>query len=202
MLSGLLLGCGGDPLPEQSNPRDLPPYPNPFTATDPLWSPQPVREKPQELLVVGDRIYVPLPGTPDEPGHHVAVLDRTTRARVGRIEVGAGPVGIARHPSGLLLVLNRYSNFASVIDPASDTVVQRPPVDFYGVEAAFTPDGSRLAITNRWRDEVQLWSVVARGEGLVLKDPRAVSVGSNPRDLAVYEDGRFFAAAAHTGLNV
>ena len=198
----LAWGCDRDPLPEQRSPRSLAPYPNPFDASDPLWSAQPTREKPQELLVVGDKVYVSLPGTPDEPGHHVAVLDATTHARLSRIETGAGPVGIARHPSGLLLVLNRYSNYASVVDPRTDTVVQRPPMDFYAVEAAFTPDGRHLAVTNRWRDEVQLWSVRARSGGLDMDAPRAVAIGSNPRDLAVSADGRWLAAAALTGLSV
>ncbi len=202
-LAGLALGgCERDPLPEQRNPRTLSPYPNPFDASDPLWAPQPMREKPQELLVVGEKVYVSLPGSPDTPGHHVAVLDASTRTLLRRIETGTGPVGIARHPSGLLLVLNRYSNFAAVIDPKTDTVVQRPPMDFYAVEAAFTPDGQHLAVTNRWRDQVQLWSVRARGGGLDLTKPRSVDVGSNPRDLAVSADGAWFAAAALSGLSV
>ncbi len=198
----LVVGCDGDPLPEQTAPRTLVAYPNPFAEGDPLWAPQPTRAKPQEVLAVGGKVYVSLPGTPDEPGRHVAVVDADAQEVLARVEVGAGPVGLAHHPAGLVLVLNRYSNFASVLDVATDEVVQRPPLDFYAVEGAFTPDGRRLAVTNRSRDALLVYEVEARDGGLDLEGPREVPVGTNPRDLAVAPDGHHAAVAALTGLTV
>ncbi len=202
LLCALLAGCGGDALPEQRQPLALEPYVNPFTEGQPGWSPQPDRLKPQEVLVTGDKVYVSLPGTPDTPGQELAVVDAVSHRLMTRIEVGAGPVGMALHPSGRLLVFNRYSNFASVIDVVRDEVVQRPPFEFYAVEGAFTPDGERLVVSNRWKDALLIYAVDARSGGLDLGEPRSVEVGSNPRDLAVSEDGKWAAVGALTGMTV
>lgn len=201
------LGCSSvEPAPPAA-PRTLAPYNNPFSATASQWSPQPIREKPQEIVVSpdGQVAYVSLPGVPDDPGHHVVVVDLKNRAVRTRIEVGAGPTGLALHPSGRhLLVLNRYSNFASIIDTHTHTVVAQPAIDFYAVEAAFTPDGHSVFITNRWRDAVAVWTVESTPERFTVlhRTEPGIPVGSNPRDLALSPDGRTLAVAALTGLTV
>ena len=201
-LALLAVGCDSSSAPP-SPAESLEPYPNPFTDDDPMWSPQPLREKPQEVLLVGDAVYVSLPGTPDHPGHHVIVLDADRHDVIDRIEVGAGPVGMALHPDGRwLVVLNRYSHFASIIDVGRREVVHRAPIDAYAVEAAFTPDGRQLYTTNRWRDAVIAWRVESADDGLRLTDRRAIAVDTNPRDIAVSADGRWIAAAALTGGSV
>ena len=203
-----LLGCssdstaGGDPFA----PRSLSPYPNPFGPEDPSWSPQPNREKPLEVVVTADgaKAYVSLQGIPDTPGRHVAVVTLATGA-VKRVEVGSSPTGLALHPAGrALVVFNRFSNFVSIIDTVTDTVVQTLPIDFYAIEGAFTPDGRTLLITNRWRDALAIWDVGADGSRLTVRarEEPGVAVDSNPRDVVVSPDGATAAVAALTGTTV
>ncbi len=207
-LCGLALAqCTQAQLDEQSAPRSLSAYPNPFGPDDALWSAQPHREKPLELVLNldGTKAYVSLQGTPDAPGGHVVVLDTKTHEVLERIEVGASPTGLALHPDGkLLLVLNRFSNFASVIDTTRDEVIQSPPMDFYAIEAVFSPDGRRLYVTNRWHDTMAIYDVEAESGGLRFSSrlEPGVPVGQNPRDIAVSQDGKMVAVAALTGLTV
>ena len=202
------LGCGGGADVEQvAAPRTLAPYPNPFTAADPQWSPQPSRGKPLEVVALpdGSKAYVTLQGTPDRPGRHVVVVDLATGDVLRRVEVGSSPTGLALHPDGeVLVVLNRFSNYVSVIDTRSDEVVHQPEADLYAIEAAFTPDGSRLFLTNRWRDAVAAWDVERLGRGLSIlaRHEPGVPVGDNPRDLDVSADGQTVAVAALTGMTV
>jgi hypothetical protein len=157
----------------------LEPYPNPFEADEP------VREKPLEVLVVGDTAVVSLQGSVDEPGNEVALVDLTDGS-VRRVEVGSSPTGLALHPDGHVVVFNRFSNWASLVDIDAGREVERWPMDFYAIEGAYDRDGE-LWVSNRWRDSVQ----VRGGE---------VPVGVNPRDVAVGED--VVAVAALTGGTV
>jgi len=198
-----LTACTGSQDEEQ---RSLAPYPNPFGPAAPQWAPQPHREKPLEITLGpdGERAFVSLQGIPDAPGHHVAVVDVGSGRLIARIEVGAGPTGLALHPNGrLLLVLNRLSNFASVIDTKTLRVRATLPVDYYATEAVFTPDGRAVWITNRWTDSVAVWDVHADSDLRVLRRTEpGIPVGANPRDIAISPDGRTVAVAALTGLSV
>lgn len=199
------LGCVDPAIVNVSDPRSLTPYPNPFTPADPRWAPQPRREKPQEIVLSRDRrrAYVSLPGTPDAAGQHIAVVDLDTASVTDRVEVGSGPQGLVLHPGGRwLLVLNRYSNFASVIDTDNNQVAHHPPMDFYATEGVFSADGGKLFVSNRWLDAVVAYDVEARATGLVLSERGRIPVGQNPRDLALSGDGSLLAVAALTGLSV
>lgn len=196
-------GSGGS----DSAPHTLLAYPNPFGPDDPLWSAPPHRDKPLEVVVTpaGDKAYVSLQGIPDDPGHHVAVVDLAKHRLIKRIAVGSSPTGLALHPDGrVLVVLNRFSDFVSVIDTARDRVVAQIPADYYAIEASFTPDGKTLFLTNRWRDAVAVWDVAVEGADLTVTarlEP-GIPVGANPRDLAMSPDGATVAVAALTGLTV
>lgn len=203
---GLLGGCAPEPaVPVVETSRPLVAYPNPFGSDDPLWSPQPHRDKPLEVIVAQGKAYVSLQGIPDAPGRHVAVVDVASGRLLTRIEVGSSPTGLALHPEGRwLVVCNRFGMEASVIDTSTDRVVHTLPTGPYAIEAAFTPDGEQLVFTDRWRDAVRSWRVRATSTGLVKTGEGAVSAstGSNPRDVVVSEDGSLLAAAALTGLTV
>ena len=112
-----------------------------------------------------------------------AVVDADAQEVLARVEVGAGPVGLAHHPAGLVLVLNRYSNFASVLDVATDEVVQRPPLDFYAVEGAFTPDGRRLAVNGTGNPGAKPWDGRSRQppRGTRRHIPCAGILGAHPQ---------------------
>ncbi len=195
----LLAGCS---TPWQA--EHLEPYPNPFGPADVGWAPQPNRDNPQEIAVVGHRAFVTLPGSPDEPGSQIAVINLNTGG-VSRIGVGRSPTGIAAHPNGrFVFVANRFSNYISVVDVGLQTEIQRLPSDFYATELAFSPDGRELWITNRWRDAVAVWQLREVGRGFEVTDrfEPGVPVGTNPRDLAMSEHGTTVAVASITGLTV
>ncbi len=195
----LLLACA---QPEDWTPRTLPPVANPFGPGDPLHAPQPHRSNPQEIGVVGRRAFVSLPGSADQPDHRVAVVDLDILAVIATVEVGSNPVGLAVRPAAAgrgeeVVVLNRFSNWMSVIDAAT-LRVRDVPTDFYATEGAFSPDGRELWITNRWRDAVIVQDLDGdEGIGEV-----RIPVGANPRDIAFSDDGTRVAVGNVTGLTV
>ncbi len=204
MVVALASGCREEPCagPDWA-PHTLTPYENPFTASDPLWSPQPHRDNPLEVAVVPSRgkAYVSLQASVDEPGHEIAVVDLQSHKLLGRIDIeGAGPTGLAVHPDEhVLVVLNRFSNFATLIDTDTDKVLDLLPTDYYAIEAEFTPDGKELWVSNRWRDAVSVWPMDGTPDSC---HDESVPVGSNPRDLAMSPDGETIAVAALTGMTV
>lgn len=186
------------------NRVSLAPGPNPFHAPDPLWAPQPPRLHPASLALVpgGQKLYAALAGTEDEPGDEVAVIDVQSPGNervLSYIQVGSNPSRLVLHPAGrFLLVLNRYSNFVSVIDTEHDTLAAEIPVPFYTVDMVFSPDGRRAYLANRWKDSVLQWEIDAGDTFQVTKDsysgmdedlPIGIAVGPNPRDLTLSEDG-------------
>ncbi|MCP4872044.1 MAG: YncE family protein [Proteobacteria bacterium] len=193
----LLVGC------PSWTPQDLEPYPNPFGEGDAGWAPQPDRENPLEAVasIDGARAWVSLQGSPDVPGRFVAEVDLETGELVRKIEVGSGATGLALHPGGRhLVVFNRFSNYASVIDTTTGRTSRPIPADYYGIEGVFTPDGSELWVTNRWRDAVQVWTVTTAGARLEVSErlEPGIPVGTNPRDIAISADGATVAVAALT----
>lgn len=133
--------------------RDLSPVPNP----NPNPEPQPHRDHPWDLALSpdGDKLYVTLAGNEAEPGHEVAVFDVQQRRVTSRIEVGSRPTYIDFHPSGrFILVINQLSNYGSVIDSTIDEVVAEIPLDFYCNDVAYSEDGTRAWVSNRYLDQV------------------------------------------------
>ncbi len=142
--------------------ESLPPVPNP----NPAPEPRPLRDHPNDVVFSADgtRLYVSLLGSEMVPGHEVAVCDAKTGAVLKRIllkpadEEGApasGPYRMALHPGGrFLVVTNRFSNFASVIDTVRDTVTAEIPLDFYCQDLVFTADGSTAYVANRYLDQI------------------------------------------------
>lgn len=187
---------------------------NPFGPSHPLWAPQPHRDHPYSLALTpdGKKLYVALQGVEDEPGEHVVVVDAITERVIKRIAVGKGPTGIAMHPAGrFLVVTSRYSNFASVIDTSSDSVHSEVEVPFYTVDLTFTPDGRRAYLANRWKDSVLRWDVSVSGgfevratnyAGVPLDKPMGISVGDNPRDVAMSPDGKRLYVGSPTALSL
>ncbi len=205
-------GCGPEePAFERAS---LAPGPNPFGPGEALWSPQPKRDHPLALALSPDcnKLYATLTGVEDEPGTEVAVVDVATGGVVRKIPVGASPAALALHPSGrFLVVVNRFSNFASVIDTEDDSVVAEVPVPFYTVDVVFTPDGRRAYLANRWKDSVLRWDVDTDGGFRVVGDsysnvdpdlPMGIPVGQNPRDLALTEDGAALWVASPTAMTL
>lgn len=133
--------------------ESLPPVPNP----NPAPEPQPRRDHPFDVAVAaaGTKVYVALLGSELEPGSEVAVYDVVGDRVTQRIPVGSGPYRLTLHPDGRhLLVTNRFSNFASVIDTTVDRVVAEIPLDFYCQGVAFVAGGTQAFVANRYLDQV------------------------------------------------
>jgi DNA-binding beta-propeller fold protein YncE len=90
-------------------------------------------------------------------------------------------------------VLNQYANFASVIDTTTDSVIGVFETGFYGEKALFNSNGTRLYITDRFKDQVRVFRV---DPGPTFTQISEVPTGSteleraNPRDLDLSADGR------------
>ncbi len=135
--------------------RSLQPVPNP----DPTAETQPSRCRPFHVATTHDgrKAYVTLSGKEIQPGTEVVVLDVPQRKETGRITVGSHPSGIAMHPTGRwVIVVNRYSNFLSVIDVKTDTVISEIPVPFYCEDLVVSPDGNVAYVSNFWKNQVFL----------------------------------------------
>lgn len=213
---GLSLGCAAEE-PAYVEKISLSPGKNPFHAADPLWAPQPRRERPVSLALSpgGEKLYAALAGTEDEPGTTVAVIDIKTPGNesvLHRIQVGSNPMRLVLHPGGrFMVVLNRFSNYASVIDIGRDTVDAEIPVPFYTVDLVFNEDGTKAYLANRWKDSVLRWDVNA-GEhfrisadnysGIDLDRPMGIGVGPNPNDLTLSSDGKTLYSASTTDLSL
>ena len=145
--------------------RDLRPVPN----NNPKSTPQPHRDRPNRLALSADgtKLYVTLAGTEAEPGHEVAVVDVASSKVLKRIPVGSRPYAPFLHPGGrFLVVINELSNYASVIDTKSDRAVGEIPLDFYCQGLAFSPDGRRAWVANRYLHQVLVVDLKTEADSL------------------------------------
>ncbi len=203
----LASACGDVSPPTGFDHHTLAPYPILYGPGDPMWTPQPHRDRPARVAVTPDgaRALVTLQGQEDEPGHEVALVDLAARRVLARIAVGSSPTGVAVHPGGrFAVVTNRFSNWASVVDLAAQRVVLDVPTDYYAIDVAFTPDGRRAYLSNRWKDQVVRWDVTATADRFVVTDARAAALptSTHPRDVAVSADGARLAVAGLDGMHV
>jgi YVTN family beta-propeller protein len=146
--------------------RSLTPVPN----IDTELQPQAKRARPYRVSASpnGEKVYVTLAGTEIAPGDEVAVIDATTRKEMARIHVGSQPYGLAMHPSGRwLIVTNRFSNFLSVIDIASDQVVTRIPVEFYSEDLVVSADGHTAYLSNFFLNQVLIVDLTIEADTLM-----------------------------------
>jgi DNA-binding beta-propeller fold protein YncE len=169
---------------------------------------QPFRSWPNSAVLTPDgaKLYVSLPGREGYPDWRVAVVDTSTRKTLKWVDVraigntrGVRPMGLAVAPLNTavyarpyVVVLNQYANFASVIDPSSDAVIGEFETGFYAEKAVFNSGGTRLYVTDRFKDQVRVFDVTA---GPMFRQVAEIPTGSddleraNPRDLALNEDG-------------
>ncbi len=182
---------------------------------------QPFRSEPRALALTddGSKLYVSLPGREGYPDWRVAVVDTSKRRVLKWIDLrpaghrrGTRPIGIrvaplnpTIYPRPYVVVLNMYGNFASVIDTADDTVIGEFETGFYGEKVIFNQDGTRMYITDRFKDQVRAFEVAP---GPFFSEIAQIPTGAtdleraNPRDLALSEDGRTLYVANTLGHTV
>ena len=207
--------------------------PDPGTRIDPnnvtvksgnqLWPyrEQPFRSQPRALALTQDgrKLYVTLPGREGYPDWRVAVVDTASRRVLGWIDLrpdgktlGTRPIGVKAAPVNpaisdhpYVVVLNQYGNFASVIDTVSDTVMGEFETGFYGEKLIFNRDGTRLYVTDRFKDQVRAFRV---DPGPLFTQIAEIPTGltdlerTNPRDLDISADGKTLYVANTLGHTV
>jgi DNA-binding beta-propeller fold protein YncE len=207
--------------------------PDPSTRIDPnnprvssgneFWPnrPQPFRSQPRALALSQDgrKLYVTLPGREGYPDWRVAVVDTSTRFVTKWIDLrpageskGLRPIGVKAAPvnpaisaTPYVVVLNQYGNFASVIDAASDTVMGEFETGFYAEKLVFNRDGTRLYVTDRYKDAVRAFRI---DPGPRFTQLALIPTGNtaleraNPRDLDISADGKTLYVANTIGHTV
>jgi DNA-binding beta-propeller fold protein YncE len=207
--------------------------PDPGTRIDPndpvvksgnqFWPfrPQPFRSWPTSLAVTpdGKKLYVALPGREGYPDWRVAVVDtvgrrvlrwvdlRPTGTTLGTRPGGVqfAPVNSSIYPRSYGVVLNEYGNYASVLDPATDTVVGEFETGFYGEDLVFNRAGTRLYVTDRFKDQVRAFRI---DPGPFFTPIASIPTGTsdlertNPRDLDLSADGRTLYVANTLGHTI
>src|SRR5215216_3028225 len=182
---------------------------------------QPFRSQPRAMALTADgrKLYVALPGREGYPDWRVAVVDTSSRRvtswidlRPGGVTRGLRPIGVrvaplnaSIYPVQYAVVLNQYANFASVIDTTNDSVIGNFETGFYGEKALFNANGTRLYITDRFKDAVHVFRV---DTGPFFTQIAEVPTGNtdldraNPRDLDLSADGKILYVANTLGHTV
>ncbi|MBA3543370.1 MAG: beta-propeller fold lactonase family protein, partial [Chthoniobacterales bacterium] len=183
--------------------------------------PQPFRSQPRSLALTpdGKKLYVTLPGREGYPDWRIAVVTTATRqvskwldlrppGLVGGlrpISVKMAPVNTAISRKPYAVVLNQYGNFATVINTSTDTVLGDFYIDTYAEKARFNATGTRLYVTDRYRDEVRVFRINAGPKFTQIAEvPTGSSVleRTNPRDLDLSADGNTLYVANTLGHTI
>jgi DNA-binding beta-propeller fold protein YncE/mono/diheme cytochrome c family protein len=103
------------------------------------------------------------------------------------------------------VVLNQYGNFATVIDTATDKILGDFSVGTYAEKARFNATGTRLYVTDRYKDEVRAFRI---DPGPRFTQIAEIPTGStelertNPRDLDLSADGKTLYVANTLGHTI
>jgi DNA-binding beta-propeller fold protein YncE len=182
---------------------------------------QPFRSEPRALALTpdGSKLYVTLPGREGYPDWRVAVVEARNQRVMKWLDLrpagqrrGTRPIGVKVSPLNTaiyarpyVVVLNMFGNFASVIDTATDTVIGEFETGFYGEKVIFNQDGTRLYITDRFKDQVRAFRI---DPGPFFTEIAEIPTGTtdleraNPRDLDLSADGRTLYVANTVGHTV
>lgn len=183
--------------------------------------PQPFRSQPRSLALTpdGKKLYVALPGREGYPDWRVAVVNTTTRQIIKWLDLrppglvgGLRPISVKMAPLNTAIyrkpyavVLNQYSNFATVINAGTDTILGDFLIGPYAEKARFNATGTRLYVTDRFKDEVRVFRVDA---GPKFTQIAEIPTGSteldrtNPRDLDLSSDGNTLYVANTLGHTI
>src|SRR6185436_6839136 len=182
---------------------------------------QPMRSWPNALAVTPDgaKVYVTLPGREGYPDWRLAVINAPGRRVIRWIDLrpagqtratrpgglAISPANTAIYPRPYVVVANEYANFASVVDTGNDAVIGEFKTGFYGEDLIFNANGTRLYLTDRFKDEVHAFAITA---GPIFTELAEIPTGTNvldrtnPRDLALSADGRTLYVANTLGHTI
>lgn len=190
-------GVGGDGIQDDVSVIDL--------ATNKAIATVPVGHTPQGVVVnpAGTAIYIA-----NSDSNEVTVIDAVTYA-TKTIPVGVTPVGLAMHPDGRHIYVanvNDTTNTLSVIDRATNTVIDEVFSGNSSIAVALHPDGSVMYVANIFGGSITVVSTETREviDTIALKpadatDPNAASF---PVPIVVHPDGTYVYVADRIGPTV
>src|SRR4030095_9101960 len=115
------------------------------------------------------------------------------------------PLNSAIYANPYAVVLNQYGNFATVIDTATDKILGDFSIGTYAEKARFNATGTRLYVTDRYKDEVRAFRI---DPGPKFTQIAEIPTGStqlertNPRDLDLSADGKTLYVANTLGHTI
>lgn len=117
-----------------------------------------VGSAPQDLAVVGTRVYVA------NTGGSVSVINTAAGSSVSTVNVGGAPTSLAASPDGSLVVVARSDDNVAMIDTKTNTVIGSPllldtTAGDGGHIVAFGPDGRSIYITDAVERTVRVVAV-------------------------------------------
>jgi YVTN family beta-propeller protein len=144
------------------------------------------------ILPDDSKIYA----TNKNDGPFVSVIDLKTHKLTGKIPVPGGTQGVAVSPDGKrVIVMASAEPAAVVIDPATDTIVDRVTLANQkagGYKAYFSPDGKYLLTMNLGSASINIFDAAnLRGQQYTL------TVGKDPMGFAFSTDGKTVLVANH-----
>jgi len=144
------------------------------------------------ILPNGNKLYA----TNKNDGPFISVIDLRTRTLTSKIPVPGGTQGIAVSPDGKrVVVMASTEPTALIIDPASDTIVDRITLKDQktgGYKVYFSPDGTRLLTMNSGSSVINILNA-ADLHGA----QHTVTVGKDPMGFAFSADGKTALVANH-----
>ena len=183
--------------------------------------PQPFRSQPRSLVLTNDgkKLYVALPGREGYPDWRIAVVSTKTRLVTKWLDLrppgligGLRPISVKMAPTNTTIsrkpyavVLNQYGNFATVINTSNDTILGDFSIGSYAEKARFNATGTRLYVTDRYKDEVRVFRI---DPGPLFTQIAEIPTGStelersNPRDLELSADGKTLYVANTLGHTI
>jgi len=144
------------------------------------------------ILPDASKIYA----TNKNDGPFVSVIDLKTHKLAGKIAVPGGTQGVAVSPDGRrVVVMASAEPTALVIDPATDTIVDRVTLANQkggGYKAYFSPDGKYLLTMNLGSASINIFDA-ANLHGV----QHTITVGKDPMGFAFSADGKTVLVANH-----
>lgn len=166
-------------------------------ATNTVVATVPVGEYPQGVAVnpAGTAVYVA-----NSDSNEVTVIDTATRDTT-TIPAGEGPVGIAVHPDGTRIYVANVDD-VSVIDRATNTIVDKIVCGTRPIGLAVHPDGSIIYVANVMDGTVTVFNTETHQVVDTIElEPAADDEGwaSSPVAMVLHPDGTYLYVANRVG---
>jgi len=115
----------------------------------------------------------------------IRLVDAQGTPSIVQIEAGKGAEGIDISPDGRWLwVAHRGDGGLSIIDTATDKVIETLKAGQQPIRVKFTPDGKRVLVSDAFGGDLIIFDAATR------KETKRVQIGSTPVGILIPPDGR------------